>query len=264
MNSIQQIQQALGVTPDGIFGNISNQALHDETGNATVIEQIQAILGVTVDGVWGPVSNGALQALLNAPASQPVQPSPSYILIADGNHNDPWPPSASIPAFIHKVSEGTFFTDPACATRMGGYTGKRGFYHFSSGDDPVAQANYFLTALAKVGYQSSDLICLDFEDSSRSDDSNMTTAGAETWIAQVEAALGCTVCVYGSDLLSSALSAGAFASQPLWPASYNANPPSLPGGRNWAIWQYTAAGSPYDDMDKLTPTAFAAWPTLPT
>jgi hypothetical protein len=258
MNSIQRIQQLLGVTPDGDFGPISNQALQDAIGDADIIEPIQAILGVTQDDDWGPISNAALQALL-----RPPPPPPAYILIADGNHNDPWPPPAGMLAFIHKVSEGTWFQDPLCARRMTAFARKRGFYHFTSGEEPRAQAANFLAALGQIGYRAADLICLDFEESSRSGDSDMTAAGAAVWITTVEAALGCKVCVYGSDLLMAALAGGAFAGRPLWPAWYDATPPTLPGGRQWAIWQFTENGAPYSDMNKITAAALSTWPALP-
>jgi hypothetical protein len=175
---IQQIQGILGVATDGDFGPNSQANLNLAIGNAGLIKQIQAILGVTQDGQWGPISNAALQHLVNAQAG-------GYDLIADGNHNDPWPPPPGMPAFIHKVSEGTFFTDPYCEQRMKAYQGKRGFYHFSSGDDPTAQARYFLAIMNNIGYLQSDLICLDFEESSRPGDSNMTAAGRRRGLQQL-------------------------------------------------------------------------------
>lgn len=60
MTIIEQIQTIIGVTPDGIWGPISQSALI-ASDDATK-EKVQAILGVTVDGQWGPVSQGALNA----------------------------------------------------------------------------------------------------------------------------------------------------------------------------------------------------------
>jgi lysozyme len=234
-----------------------------------LIEACQRAVGVTVDGNPGPDTWTAIYTrLLGHP---PVQPPPAdYTLLADGNHNDPWPPPDDMPAFIHKATEGCFFPDPDGIARRAEFKargGKWGWYHFTSGEDPTDQANYFLRYIAQAGHQPDDLICLDFEESSRNGDSNMTPSGAEQWIQVVEAKLGCKVCVYGSDLLTGALQENAdiFAGQPLWPAWYHTAAPVLPAGRNWAIWQYTSNGTPYSDMDRYAGTEAqlrAAWPNI--
>ena len=181
--------------------------------------------------------------------------TPAYVVFADGNHNDPWPPPADIPAFTHKATEGTYFRDSLGGNRridFKGKGGKWGWYHFTSGENVTDQANAFLAFIDNVGYQADDLICLDFEESNRTGDCNITTSEAELWIQIVEAKLGCKVCIYGSDLLTGALRAdpNAFSGHPLWPAWYHPSPPVLPSNRKWAIWQFTSNGKPYSDMDR--------------
>jgi GH25 family lysozyme M1 (1,4-beta-N-acetylmuramidase) len=120
-----------------------------------------------------------------------------------------------------------------------------------------------------MGVTPDDLICLDFENSSRHGDRNMTAAEAQQWIDIVEAALGGKVCVYGSNLLTDALQANhaAFPGRPFWPARYDDSPPDLPGNRQWAIWQFTDKGHPYPDMNRFPGTVAelqATWPRLRT
>lgn len=235
-----------------------------------MIKACQRAVGVTPDGEPGPDTWTALYTRLLGHAPEPT-PEPAYTLLADGNHNDPWPPPSDLPAFIHKATEGCFFRDPYGIDRRKEFKargGKWGWYHFTSGENPTDQANHFLGYIEQAGAESDDLICLDFEESSRNGDSNMTAEGAAEWIRVVEAKLGCKVCIYGSDLLTGALqeNADAFAGRPLWPAWYHSAPPVLPAGRKFAIWQFTANGTPYDDMDRYAGSLDqmrAAWPNLP-
>ena len=237
-----------------------------------IIVACQNAVGAQPDGNPGTETWSKLYAKLLGGAPPYVDTAtstnPSYVLIADGNHNDPWPPPSNIPAFIHKATEGTWFRDPNAAVRRDQFKaggGKWGWYHFSSGEGAVAQAQHFLDVMNLYSYRADDLVCLDFEDSSRQGDRNMTAAEAQQWIGIVEAALACRVCVYGSDLLTGALQDDptAFAGRPLWPAWYYSTPPILPANRQWAIWQFTANGQPYSDMDRFPGTLAdlqAAWP----
>ncbi len=241
------------------------------------IDFLQEFAGVKRDGIFGPNTATALVRLLtptsgslsdtetNAPAG--TQDAASLVLFADGNHNDPWPPPADMIAFIHKASEGTGFDDGKDKQRRAEWkaAGKLwGFYHFTSGADPIAQANWFVRCVRDAGYTPDDLIMLDFENSSGSSD-NMTYQEAQTWLITVDSALGCTAGVYGSNLLSGALAIDpmAFAGRPLWIARYRDKPPVLPNGRKWTFWQFTDKGSPYSDMNKFMGTESelrAQWP----
>ena len=68
MNTIQKIQQLLGVNPDGQFESISYRVLQNAIdNNSPIIIQIQGLLGVKQDGQWGTLSRGALQAAMQPP-----------------------------------------------------------------------------------------------------------------------------------------------------------------------------------------------------
>lgn len=228
-----------------------------------------------IDGIPGPKTSDGFQLLVNechaeiagvsasTTSAVPIPSSALYAEFPDGNHNDPWPPPAGTVAFIHKATQGVHFIDPAgVSRRLQAKPGILwGWYHFTSGEDPEQQAANFLDHVS--GRCDGDLIVLDFEHSTSGRD--MTPTEAETWIQIVEKVLGCKVVVYGSDLLHNALIDGHFANQPLWPARYGALP-SLPGGRKWALWQFTEDGRPYSDMNRFAGTADdlrAVWPNLP-
>jgi len=239
---ITECQTNVGVKADGdagtktwtaIYTRLLGQAPPANTSLDALIKACQTKAGVTADGDAGQNTWTAVYTKLFGHA-----PAPSvYTELADGNHNDPWPPPAGFPAFIHKATEGTFFSDSKGVARRDQFKatgGKWGWYHFTSGENATAQANHFLSYLAAAGYNADELVCLDFENSSRSGDRNMTPSEAETWIQVVEARLNCKVCVYGSNLLTDALQdqPPAFAGQPLWPAKYSKFPPVLPAGRS--------------------------------
>jgi lysozyme len=169
------------------------------------------------------------------------------------------------------VDQGDTSNDPTIAQRIADprYAGHLGLYHFASGSDPTEQAQHFITRAQAIGFdKNKHAVVLDYEHSALPDavGVDMKVAQAQTWIGLVEAALGCKVIVYGSDMLTEALQAGAFVSQPLWPARYRVAPPELPNGRRWTFWQNQGEetrGTPYGDMDKFNGTQAeldATWP----
>jgi len=174
---------------------------------------------------------------------------------------------------IHKATQGIENVDTTGKARRVEWKakgGKWGWYEFSCWHNPVAHADFFLRAID--GHcDDSDLLVLDFENSSGAE-RDMTPAEAEQWLARIrEVRSNATLCVYGSNLLTEALeaNANAFAGCLLWPARYRTLPPELPHGRKWDIWQFTASGRreglPYDDMDKVMLSADALkskWPRL--
>ncbi len=240
----------------------------------TPTEQIQAALDITVDDQWGPKTDAAAakeKAASIARHSGVVVPS-DFVLITDIYHGDDWNPNATVGAVIHKASEG-FHADGTGMARRAEWKAKGGlwgWYDFSTGADPLAQADFFLSTI-KDHCDDSDLLVLDFENSSGGG-RDMTWQEAEQWLVRVRFARpNATLCVYGSNLLTEALQANphAFAGCLLWPARYRHEPPVLPGNRKWHIWQFTAEGRklgmPYDDMDKVFMSAEelkAKWPRL--
>ena len=151
-------------------------------------------------------------------------------------------------AFI-RVSDGTSFIDPKFPTywaqsRAAGIV--HGAYQFfRPNQDPIAQANLFLS---KLGTPSPDDLppVIDVEA-----DGGLTptqvAAKVKIWMDHVEAALGVTPIVYtGFYFWRDQVGAPAFAAgSPLWHAQYSsASCPNIPEPwSDWAFWQYTSSGS---------------------
>lgn len=136
----------------------------------------------------------------------------------------------------------------------------RGAYHFyESGDDPVAQADYFADTLAKAGgLGCGDLPpVLDFE---------RATSGANVlkFLKQLKSRTGRTPMIYVNESFASQyLSDPEFAEYPLWLAEYGVSTPKVPAtwtnaGKSWTFWQYSesgkvsgVAGAGETDLDKF-------------
>lgn len=264
---------------------------------AASIAEIQSIVGTTPDSKWGPKSQTALNVLAMLAQSNPDAPwtsvastpgpvpTPSvYTDITDLYHDDDFdqpgwltkpftPQLIGVPAAIHKATENLTITDPLGKARRLTFIaagGLWGWYHFSGSGNPADQADHFLQYISG-NYTAKDLVVLDFENSSDGS-ANMTAKGAQQWIDAVTAALGCRVCVYGSNLLQEALQANpaAFPNCSFWVAKYSSVAPTLPGGRVYSIWQWSEAGrangQPFDDADRFLGTLAqlqATWPNLP-
>jgi len=163
---------------------------------------------------------------------------------------------SGITGIVHKATEGTFLQDPDYLTRKPAALAQGflwGCYHYSSGEDPVAQANYFLD-FAKPG--ASELVALDCEPSSRKKGSpqppNMTYVQLVSFVRQIQTRLGRLPVIYGGGTLLTELMKGNAGSLvnacPLWFAEWpgataTAPPDPLPEGwTTWTLWQYTADG----------------------
>jgi lysozyme len=155
---------------------------------------------------------------------------------------------AGILAVIHKATQGFSFKDPT-------FSGNRkrlqdagllfGAYHFGTAGDPVAQADFFLSAVGETS-----LLVLDFEANPQGHD--MTLLEAEQFVRHIFDRTGRYPGLYSGHTLKEALAAAGIASPTqtelskcwLWYARYGP-PPLIP--KVWdrlAMWQYTdgAAG----------------------
>src|SRR4051812_31477381 len=96
--------------------------------------------------------------------------------------------SAGIAGIIHKATEGlgeidqTYVSQKSAAQAAGLWWGA---YHFATGDDPIAQAQHFLS-FVNPGQQ--DLLVLDFEQNPAG--SSMTLPQAEQFVTHVQQATG--------------------------------------------------------------------------
>jgi lysozyme len=152
--------------------------------------------------------------------------------------------SAGIVGVIHKATEGLTFVDPMYATRQPLATQAGllwGAYHFGTGDDGSAQADFFLNT-ANPGAQT--LIVLDYEANPEGD--TMTLDQARDFINRVNQVTGRYPGLYSGQLIKQQLAGVAppdpvFANCFLWVAQYGEEgptqiPPTFP---TWTLWQYT-------------------------
>jgi lysozyme len=143
---------------------------------------------------------------------------------------------AGVVAVIHKATQGIAFVDPMYATRSAAARAAGllwGAYHFATGDDPVAQADFFLEKV------SAAVLVLDFE--LNPEGASMTVAQAQIFVERIHAMTGRWPGIYGSDYLRE--SAGSFAGCWLWIADYSVKV-SIPEGWNtWTLWQFTSTAT---------------------
>lgn len=152
--------------------------------------------------------------------------------------------AAGIQGVIHKVTQGTGYTDPTYAERKPAAiaAGLRwGAYHFGTGSDPVAQAKYFLNAVG--GGQPippSTLLVLDFE--SNSGGTSMTVQQARDFVTYVHQQTGRWPGFYSGATIRDALGN---TKDPvlgqcwLWVAQYADAPQVQASWQSWTLWQYT-------------------------
>jgi lysozyme len=156
-----------------------------------------------------------------------------------------------------KVTEGNYYVNPYFdADYRGAKSAKlyAGAYHFAipSASDGTSQADYFLDSAAYKADGATLPPALDIEwnpyDSSQSCyglDANSIVNWIAAFRAEVERRTGRLPAIYTAanwwnDCTGGS---GAFATDPLWVASYDPPSPSLPSGwQAWTIWQFTSSG----------------------
>ncbi len=149
--------------------------------------------------------------------------------------------SAGIIGVIHKATEGINYTDSHYLSRRsqalaaGLYWGA---YHFGTGDDGTAQANYFLSV---VNPGPQDLLVLDFEPNTTGGPT-MTLAGAEQFVTQVQAKTGRWPGFYSGSLIKQLLGSGQNATLAncwFWLSEYGSTAHVPANWPTWTMWQYT-------------------------
>ena len=166
-------------------------------------------------------------------------------VVMDLSHNNPSVDFGlaavdGIVGVVHKATQGTGFADPQYSARRQAAADAGllwGAYHFGTGADPVAQANWFLRT-ATPGPQ--DLVVLDFEENPAG--TTMSLDQARTFIQTVQAKIGRAPGLYGGSLLKQSLTG---ISDPileacwLWWAQYGPVAAIPPNWDNYTLWQYT-------------------------
>ena len=147
---------------------------------------------------------------------------------------------AGIVGVIHKATQGCRFTDPtykknlAQAQSLGLLWGA---YHFGTGEDAVAQADFFLQT---VQPSPGVLLVLDYE--SNTAGPTMTLQGARDFVTRIQAATGIWPGLYAGSYLKEQLGPRpdpVLKNCWLWLAEYSPTAALPPGWSNWSLWQYT-------------------------
>jgi lysozyme len=163
---------------------------------------------------------------------------------------------------ICKATQGVTIRDPEFSNNWKTITAKgfiRGAYHFyQSQDDPVKQAQFFLSVVDSFSRQGFAPI-IDFEEASISNTLSVSQIQNNllTFLKQIEQRTGRTPIIYTDNNTGNRyLTVAAFANYPLFIADYNNTAsPVLPGAwknKQWHLWQKSESymlNSTQDDFD---------------
>ena len=240
----KRLQQKLGITADGVFGNGTEKAVKD----------FQAKNGLTADGVCGAETQRKL--------GMEVVPG---IDVSGNNGSIDWVKVGKTDkkfAFI-KLTEGRDFKSKVAKENWDGAKANGllvGGYHFAKPstqpgeDDPIAEASFFVKQLLAMGWKKGvDLLpVLDLEDGTKTDD-EYNAHWAVSFCETVEKQLGVKPIVYTGKWFWDAYLAGAkketldkLTQYQVWWAHYTTdfdNDPNIRGWTSWLLWQWTGSGS---------------------
>ncbi|GAA5038322.1 GH25 family lysozyme M1 (1,4-beta-N-acetylmuramidase) [Thermocatellispora tengchongensis] len=224
----------------------------------------QAALGVTLAAttvVAGAAGQALAAPLDHAPIHTTLQQAGAAPLtygqdVSNYQPDHDW--TASPAQFgIIKASEGTGFRDRAFARHWRELDKKgivRGAYHYGHpGNDPIAEAEHFLSVVNSQPAKPGDLLVLDLETTDGRSVAEVN-AWAKTWLAHVKAKTGATPIFYSGWNFADTYGKG-LAEYPLWVAHYSrpkgaVSPPA--DWKTWTIHQYS--DSPIDqNVSALTP-----------
>jgi lysozyme len=145
---------------------------------------------------------------------------------------------------IVKATEGTDFIDRAFTrhwAEMAKHDLLRGDYHYGHpANDPVAEADFFLSVVNKQPARTGDLLVLDLETTDGKSVAEVN-AWAKTWLERVKAKTGITPMFYSGWNFATTYGQG-LGQYPLWVAHYSkakgtVTPPAP--WESWTIHQYT-------------------------
>ena len=141
---------------------------------------------------------------------------------------------------IHKATQGTTMADPMYQTNRTKALNEEllwGAYHFGTGGDGDAQAQFFLNV---VGTFDNTLLVLDFEQNT--DGASMSLADARAFVTEVNQVTGRFPGLYSGSYIKQLLGS---AKDPvlgecwLWLPEYGPTPVVPANWSTWTMWQYT-------------------------
>lgn len=162
-----------------------------------------------------------------------------------------------------KATEGETYVDPTFtknweAAQLANL--KSAPYHFfRSADDPKKQANFFIQTVSPYGTQFGMPPALDVETEQASISKDQFAQNILEWLSLVQQEFGTVPYLYsGHAFANEYLTDPAFASYPLWIASYDRSSPLIPtawSSVGYQIWQsgQTTIGSVQVDHNSVNP-----------
>ncbi|MEV0972970.1 glycoside hydrolase family 25 protein [Microtetraspora glauca] len=211
---------------------------------------------LTATGLLATVSTTAALVLSSPAHSTPDGPAPAaqaaegkaspLIYGEDVSGHEPTHDWSSSPAHfgIVKATEGLTWRDDSFARHwreLGKKGIVRGAYHFArTYNDPIAEADHFLSVVNAQPSKPGDLLVLDLETSDGLSVSHVNN-WAKTWLAYVKKKTGATPLIYTGWNFAETYGRG-LSEYPLWVAHYSkakgeVTPPA--DWKSWAIHQYT-------------------------
>lgn len=158
----------------------------------------------------------------------------------NGNINLQTAKDDGIIGVIHKATQGTTVIDPMYQTNRTQAANAGllwGAYHFGTGGDGTAQAQYFLRV---VGNTDNTLLVLDFEPNPGG--ASMALADARAFVTEVQQATGRFPGFYSGSYIKQLLGNGrdpVLAQCWLWLPEYGPTPIVPANWTTWTMWQYT-------------------------
>jgi lysozyme len=156
------------------------------------------------------------------------------------NVNFPAAAAAGTAAVIHKATQGTTFVDPLFAVNREKALAAGllfGSYHFGTGADGGAQADFYLRT---VGPQPGELLALDLEANNAGP--SMTLEEARAFVALIHDRIGKWPVLYAGHTLKEMLNGtpdALLTNCPFWIAQYGPAPVLPVGWTEWKLWQWT-------------------------
>ena len=141
---------------------------------------------------------------------------------------------------IHKATQGTTIVDPMYQTNRTQAAGQGllwGAYHFGTGGDGAAQAQYFLNF---VGTYDNTLLVLDFEQNTGG--ASMSLEEARVFVTEVNQVTGRYPGFYSGSYIKQLLGSAkdpVLAQCWLWLPEYGPTPIVPANWATWTMWQYT-------------------------
>jgi lysozyme len=157
---------------------------------------------------------------------------------------------------IVKATEGTSFKDRSFARHWKALDAKgivRGAYHFAHpGNDPVAEAEHFLSVVNSQPAEEGDLLVLDLEVTDGQSPSEVN-AFAKKWLSHVEKKTGTKPFIYSGRNFADENLKG-LSKYPLWVAHYGIEKGSVTPPADWKTWTiHQYSDSPIDqNVSSLT------------